>query len=302
MGEPKTRTAVNCPDCSLVERPHTDPLTALRRLPAALWNLTPPTQPFLAALLAGDEVDDTTVFGPLGSTDATPQYEVARILVDERDRFVQAWKQTEANQLGLGDAVVTGNQFVSTGPRASGGDLDQLLEQYGIPRPFGFTDCCYWRLYELLLWQPGNPAWLMLEIAELYTGVRPAAVESRSKIILVWPTQDAPSVPGTTFTNYRGFANRTAFAGGDQPAASIAYSVFAGSDPMGIGYGFAGATSDRLPAAGLTLLQALQIVKPVGVYVDMVNAPLGGSCGCLGATTRVPASIRGFIGAAPEDV
>ena len=254
----------------------------------------------MPALLAGDEVNDTTVFGPLGSADATPQYELARILTEERDRFVQGWRQTEANQLGLGDAEVIDNQFVSTNPRAAGADLDLLLEQYGVPRPLGFTDCCYWRLYELLLWQPGNPAWLLKEIAELYTGVRPLAIESRSKIILQWPSSAVLQLRGGTFTDFDAFTNRTAVAGGDQPGPSTVYSLYAADGPANLyGDGFVGDTV--LTSPGLTLEQALAIAKPWGVAVQLVGAPIAGSCGCMGATTR--GTLTGyFVGAAPEDV
>ena len=294
--DPKTLAAVNCDDCGLVTVPATDPAQVLRRLPTGLFNVAAASEPTVPALLVEDVLYDATVFGPLGSDDATPQYEIARVLSQEIDRFRRGWQTAESLQLGLGDASVSDGRTVSPTPRASGADLDRVAEQYGIGRPPGFTDCCYWRLVVLLLFTPGPTVWRLCEIAALYTGLRPQPIEAPALLTLQWPELLPTHVPaGTTFFNTGGGYNSRAFFVGDQGAPSTAFDAFWREADAGEGDTFwQSSSADAAVGVGLTLAQALAIAKPAGVAIALVNPPRSGASGCLGVSARVPATGRGY--------
>jgi len=299
---PKTRNASTCPDCGLVPLVPTDPVQVLRRLPASLWNQDPPTDPGNDGAVFDEAWFDLSRFDAVpASADATLQWNLARILSELKDRLVRDLKQARALQLGLGDAEVIDNAVVSVDPRAAGADMDRLGQDYGVGRPPGFTDCCYWRLLVLLLFQPGTSPWRLLEVAELYTGVRPRLIESPSKVILAWPTAqpiaDAPA--GTTFFDAGQFADQSAFFDAVHVAVTN-YDAFFGGGAAGLGDTFFGSTGPGGPP-GLQLRQALEQVKPAGVFVDLAQMPIAGTSGCLGATTRAMATRRAFYGAALED-
>lgn len=180
-----------------IARVQTPTLSLLSRLPESLWNLSAPVTEVTAPLLEGDAESETTIFGPIGSDDVTPQWELARVFALLVDDFVQGWRQMEANQLGMGLLSVatdaTGNVVGVQGqwPHAFALDLDKVGMQYGIGRPQGFTDSCYWRLLTLMLFTRGVPTWVLREIGQVYTGVRPTVLEAPCQLTLTWPTPSA---------------------------------------------------------------------------------------------------------------
>lgn len=309
---PFTDAAADCADCGLVPRPASQTAAVLARLAPSLWNQTPPSEEATPELLAGDLVDDATIFGPAGSNDVTPQWEIARNFRLAKDRFLAAWRQTEADQLALGHASINGaGQMIGEGTYARGADLDRWVEQFGVGRPDGFTDCCLSRLFTLLLFQFGNTRWLLQEIAQLYTGIRPQAVESRSRIMLVWPLSvlvtfwsdpAAPSRPA--FDGY--YTNASGSGGlwsGETP--SIGYDLdsfffdgaapwFDSSTPVQTMSAWSTPPTNRI--TGLTLENALAVVAPAGVHVELNNKPQWGVSGCAGAVYRGMTTRRGRWG------
>lgn len=275
----RTTLAENCEDCGLLSGGRTDPATVLNRLPAALWNRRRPTVESVPALAGGDVVYDDTPFGPIAG-DETLQWNLARIMAEERDQFVQAWRQAEAEQLAIGTVEAQDGALISQCPHASGRDLDRLGEQLGVGRPPGFTDCCYWRLVTLMLFQPGATRWKLVEIAELFTGIRPAAVEELKLITLVWPDGQ----PEVSFEDL-GHYDTDGYLGG---------ATAAGDDLEG----FCDYDSFWQPSvtgqAGFGLCLALDRAKPAGTAIRFINEPPNGVSGCKGSTTRTAAeTIRG---------
>jgi len=303
-----------CADCTLVAstpRPRADTGSLLRRLPAALFNLTvaaiDKVADFLAgslvgdntvfgasavpAFLAGDAPTETTVFGPLGATDdATPQYGLARVIVDEENQFIGGWQLGEEQQLGLGRLQETAFGVTAEAPGAVGADLDYTGSQFGIGRPSGFTDCCYWRLIQLMVFTPGPTLKKLLDVAELFTGVRPAATEEPLLITLTWPIPPgndsywpppgAPDSDRDIYWDYRG-----QWWGPATPVSVELDLYWVSGDPTPIDKFWPASDPSELPA-GMTLEKALQIVKPAGVVIRLRNAPPAGSSGCSGATQR----------------
>lgn len=280
----------SCAGCPEISAPKADPLSVLRRLPEALFNLNAPSGDFVPELLAGDPVTDLTIFGPLGQDDTTPQYELARIFAEEKARFILGWRTAEALQLGLGVMTEGEAGVVSNCPHAAGVDLDRVGAQFGVGRPMGFTDCCYWRLVQLLLFTPGPTTWRLLEIAELYTGTRPDAVERPAAITLRWPqvptgaTFWRESAPDDVDQHY----NHGARWSGPSPANPYADTYWRDGVADDVD-AFWSVTNAR---SGLSLLQALKLAKPAGVFVDFENLPTPGIGGCLGATLRAEGAGR----------
>lgn len=281
--------APRCADCSILTAEPTRPRELLDRLPEALFSRAAPVDPEGATF---DEIFfDETVFGPVGGTEPTPQWELARNFVRERNQVVLALRQAVADQHGLGLMRVTDDGVAGQCPRASGAALDRVGEQFGIGRPTGFTDCCYWRLILLLLFKPGSTRWLLSELAELYTGTRPGVTETPARLTLTWPTAaaqsfygartDDPENPGGWFHNVDAF-----YAGDAPPPAPAAVQGFwlAGGD-AGQPRSFFGPTTVRI-ARGLDLAGALDLVKAAGVAVALANLPKQGRTGCYGAALR----------------
>lgn len=310
--------AGHCADCGLTTvpaPPRTDPATILARLPRALFNTTPATEASVPALLAGDVIQDDTVFGPLGSNDATPQFELARILAGEKDDWLGALQQAQIDQLGLGTLRLIDDGVHGLEPHAIGADLDRVGGQFAIGRPVGFTDCCYWRLVQLLLFTRGGRGrgWLLGEIAELYTGERPAIREELCKLTLTWPPLDATQA---AYLNRDAYLNRETFISSEDAAPVSPYDAVAAGGVEGL----PGEDLSALPVplasrpappddastylepvptrigSGLTLPQALNRVKLAGIAIVLVNEPISGKAGCAGATLRGVATGRGRIG------
>lgn len=281
--------APRCADCSLVVAEPTRPREFLERLPEALVARAAPVAPAGATF---DEIFfDETIFGPVGGQEPTPQWELARVFVRERNEVVRTLRQAVADQLGLGRMQVTDAGVVGECPRARGAALDQVGEQFGIGRPTGFTDCCYWRLVQLVLFKPGATRWLLSELAELYTGLRPAVVETPARLTLTWPISGGESFYDARTTSAEDpggwFTDEDAFHSGD-PAPSAPDDVqgfWLDGDMAGKPDSFFGdSTVDT--ARGLDLGGALDLVKAAGVHVALVNLPPQGRTGCFGATLR----------------
>lgn len=289
--DPRTALAPDCSDCGDLALPAIDTASVLSRLPAALINRAQGEDP-TPELLAGDILGEDTLFGPLGGG-GTPQWALARILAEEAGAFVLGWRTAEALQLAIGEVRTVDGRLVSQCPHARREDLDRLGAQFGIARPNGFSDCCYWRLVHLILFQPGPTTWRLAEIAALYTGVRPLIAETQARVRLTWPVEPSYGVPGAAYFNHAGYFDRVGHwvTDASAPAAELD------------GYWGDGAWWDTsAPAAGLPLREALDLAKPAGVYVALVNVPQFGRAGCSGATTRAPGSGRGFWSLAPADV
>jgi hypothetical protein len=291
MSQTVTGCASNCADCPMAANPVTDPVRILERLPARLFNRQPPAPGIQGAQFPVQL--DVTQFGELPAGEPTPQYEIARIIAAEKDRFVGTWRHAVALQHGLGLLTVdpdTG-QVKGQCPRAAGVDLDRVGEQFGIGRPLGFTDCCYWRLVLLMLFKPATTLWLIREIAELYTGVRPMVVEQPARLILIWPGDE-----GDAFLDQDWFLNQNTFLGGegagvdsdesdlflDNPADPKTFATFL-SDGSGI------------RAGGLSLQQAIGTVKSAGVFVQYQDLPQFTAGGCYGASLRGPIGGEFFV-------
>lgn len=299
-GDPRTTLAAACSDAGVVTVEPTRPLDVLRRLPEALFDLSP-GEPDIPALLAGDVLDEDVIFGP-GGGGGTPQWALARILAEERDQFVLGWRTAEAIQHATGRVFAADRRLVSETPHARGADLDKLGGQFGLGRPDGFSDCCYWRLIQLVLFQPGATAWRLVEIAELYTGVRPSVVEEPARIRLTWPRPRAyEGVAGLTFFDHLEGLDRGAFWNADPPGPDTTLDSYWNdvSDPSGIPSYW---HSDAKPAVGTPIELALALAKPAGVYVALVDIPRMGASGCGGATTRTDGVGRGVWSPAPTDV
>jgi len=169
-------------------------------------------------------------------------------------------------------------------PHAFGRDLERLGEELGVGRPFGFTDCCYWRLIQLLnfIGKGAGSPWHLREVVELYVGARPDFSESPAKITLSFPGDVMQERRDVAYYD-RGFLGRGFIGTGGVP---LSLSV--------LGAGYYGATtapsylgpSLPKPQSGITLRQALNRVKVEGVFVSLVNLPPLGRAGCVGATYR----------------
>lgn len=269
--DPRTALASNCDDCGLLVSRAVDHGSLLGRLPPELWNRARPTAETIPPLTGADPVFDYTPFGPLAG-DETLQWNISRIVAEEATRFVEALDIAQADQLAIGRASERDGALATECHHARGADLDRLGEAFGVGRPRGFTDCCYWRLVTLILFQRGSTTWRLLDLAELYTGVRPAAVEGLKTISLVWP--DPPGA-GESFFD-RDFLEQTASFGGvsDEPRFIAGY----------FDNDFWDEASDRSIGFGLHL--AVERAKPAGTAVFYVNEPQNGRGGCLGATSR----------------
>lgn len=291
------RLAPCCAPCAELTQPPTDPAEILRHLPAALFSRRRPQPPGGAQfpnIILGE-----TQFGPVGGEEPTPQWELARLFAQERDELVRVWRRLVADQHGAGRVQTRNGESISECPHAEGADLDRVGEQFGVGRPTGFTDCCYWRLVALLTWMPGTTAWLIRELAELYTGIRPALVEAPAKLTLTWP--------GSAGVGYFGARRDDA---GDPGGWFYGRSYYDGQAAAPAskwhGYWLSGLTHDnespapRVPnsfwgrsaahARGLDLHGAIELVKAAGVFVAYVNEPPSGLGGCYGATLRRPQS------------
>lgn len=285
----RTLAAQNSPDADHPPAEVTHPLRVLERLPERLWNRrAPEVENSVPALLGDTEVVDGAIFGPLVS-DATPQYEIARVFASEKDTFVNAWRRVEADQLGFGTTRVMDGRYLGEGPRATGADLDVLLGQYGVSRPFGFTDGCYWRLAQLLLWSKLRSYWRLREIAALYTGTRPGVVEDIGMVTLTWPIPVRGEFISVNLWFGRSYWTDSNY---DAPSALDMY-LTSGDDPPG--ESFFGPASPQPEDPGLSLAQALNLVKPAGTRVRLVNPPVAGSTGCYGSKFRRPATARKFL-------
>lgn len=284
-----------CNPCPSLTVPITDPLEILRRLPPALFDMREPTPGDPGATF--DEIFfDETIFGPIDPTEPTPQYELARFIARERDAFVLTWRRAKALQHGLG---IIGENDSHQCPHAEGTDLDRVAEQYGVPRPMGFTDCCYWKLVLLLLFKPGTTRWIISELCELYTGHRPALAEEPAKLIITWPTGGGVSFFGALTNDAEPggwFLGTNLYLDGDVPVAGNAETYHgywqpsasvAGDKPTYLGDGPDGA------GLGLTLDQAIARVKAAGVAVSHIDRPAEGREGCFGETRR--GQIDGFV-------
>jgi len=312
MPDAVTSSSPRCADCGLPVVPRTDPLEVLRRLPAELFNLAPPIQDtFLGSQWdeeviagAGDGASGA-IFGVVPGIGVTLQYDLARILAQEKDAFRAKWAEAQALQLALGRMEVVDGKVHGQCPRARGADLDRLGAQFGVGRPPGFTDCCYWRLVRLVAFQRGGTALLLVEIAELFTGIRPAVLEVPAKITLHWPgpspEEPGGTAPGWQFFDHQGFVDTaligrpggTFWAGGTiAPAPTNDYDGFwsTGGDSAAGDYFWADTARPCAP----TLRDVLEQVKPAGVALILEHVPRQGAIGCSGATRRGGEASRGF--------
>lgn len=282
-----TENAPNTVDAERIPLKVSDPRDFLRRLPTKSGNrglfndAAPVPEGVLGAMFDEDTVLDQMVLGYTQGEAPTPQYEIARTFSLERDLFVWGLDEARALQLGMGHMEAADGSVTGESPRASGAQLDRIAEQYGLGRPRGFTDACYWRLLLLVLFQPGPTLWRMREIAALYTGIWPTAEEIPCKITLSWPA----SVWATYFDHNK-FLDRNWWWNGDaampgQPTAHHGYYVSGDSNNHQRFWG----TGDSGGPPGFALIDALDVVKPAGVAVELVNAPSGIS-GCYGACAR----------------
>jgi hypothetical protein len=290
MSQTVTGCASNCADCPMAANPVTDPVRILERLPARLFNRQPPAPGISGAQFPVQL--DVTQFGELPAGEPTPQYEIARIVAAEKDRFVGAWRHAVALQHGLGLLTVdpdTG-QVKGQCPRAAGVDLDRVGEQFGVGRPAGFTDCCYWRLVLLMLFQPGTTRWLIQEVAELYTGVRPMVVEEPAKLILSWPSAD----DGDAFFDQDWFIGHNFHLFGEGVTFDSDLSDFYLDSPGNADTFATFLSAGAIGAAGLTLKRAIDTIKSAGVYVEYQDLPRL-SAGCFGAAGRQPIDGDFFV-------
>jgi hypothetical protein len=280
-----TEASPQCAPCPGITVPATDPLSFLRRLPETLFNRQ---RPSLTEIVARFPVTlDVTIFGPLFfGGEPTPQWEIARIFCQEKDLFRLEWARVVAMQLGLGHMEVLDGKVTGECPRAAGGDLDVVGEQYGIARPFGFTDCCYWRLVLLMLFKPGPTSWLIRELGQLYTGIRPTLIETPDKITLVWP-----STGGEGYFDTEGeqgaYADDDGYYDGNvamSPAED--HQGYADVSSAEAGAFFAGDYEFRGAPPGMTLEHAVAAVKAAGIWVAYQNRPRSGYGGCFGASYR----------------
>lgn len=295
--DPRTTLAAGCSDCGTLELRPTDPLAVLARLPPHLFNQEP-GDPYIPPLHAGDLIWDDTVFGPSGGA-GTPQWNLARILAEEKDHFVLGWRTAEALQHAIGNVQVVDGRLVSQCPHARHEDLDRLGAQFGVSRPLGFTDCCYWRLVHLLVFQPGSTRWRLAEIAHLFTGVRPIVTEAVARVRLAWPfTPVYAGIHGITFFDDQGFYDRDAYWVGDPSGLVTALDSYWAEGEHAEGFWGERPTA----SAGLRLRDAIDLARPAGVYIAYVNEPLNGRAGCKGATTRAPGTFAGNWNEAPADI
>lgn len=281
-------------------------LRVLRRLPAALFNLAPPAAATgTPARYDTGQYDDSRYDDAGDGADQTPQYNLARMLAEEIDAFVAGWRTAETLQLGPGH-IVTGDDGTTTTdePHAHGADLDRLGAGFGVGRPYGMPDVCYWRLLLLLLFTPGPSKQQLVRIATLYTGILPRVEETPARIEMIWDPIPAPAqgvAPGSTFSDWQQFADFNAFCDASDPSPVTTWDAYArDTGPPGHGDTFL----DAVPTGsmGLLLEDALAVAKPAGVAVELVRPPRPGTSGCLGATVRATAMRRGMIAAAPEDL
>lgn len=180
--------AANCADCGLMPIRRYGVRMALERLPERLFNLEGPDFP--AGYGAEFDVDqfDESIFGIVVGEEPTPQYELARIVAAERDLLAHGMRLAEAQQRGLGIlGIDDGGSVHGQCYHAEGRDLDRVGEQFFVGRPANFSDCCYWRLVQLMVFSPGAAALpKILALAALYTGDCPRVLEEPNKLILEW--------------------------------------------------------------------------------------------------------------------
>lgn len=288
--------ALACPRCDgpgVVPRPTSDPAVLLRRLPSPLWDTDAPADRGRPAAIFDEVYADISRFDDSGeSADATVQWNIARWITEERDRWVQGWRQAEALQLAVGRVRVEGGGVVTETPRAGGSDLDRLGAQFGVGRPFGFTDCCYWRLVQLLLFTPGPTATQLMQIALLYTGTLVECVEQPCKIILVWPPVAATPDVGASYYDANSYFGNAYY---DAVPADVAttYDGYWTQGTSGDADSWWTANSVFQPV-GLTLEEALELARPAGVRVELVRPPRLGQLGCYSATSITAAVGRGM--------
>lgn len=292
--DPVTEHAVSgCDDCGLLTIPPVSCAAILERLPPSLFNRSGPS-PGEPGAIFEDVFADISKFGVVVPGDTTPQYEIVRHFAQEKGYLLLGLRQAVALQLGLGRMGVEDGQTVGQCPHATGSDLDRVGEQYGVGRPPGFTDCCYWRLVVLLLFSPGTVAWCLGEIAALYTGVRPAITERPLVATLTWPAMTDPGLPATYWDYDDGFYDATGFwTSEDSETLALSqhdsYWRDGESDPEVDSFWF----DTPLAAPGLRLEEALDMVKAAGVHLEYVNRPRSGRRGCGGATYRGLVDRRG---------
>jgi len=289
-GDLLTTHAENCDDCGLVPRPAADPQEVLDRLPP-LFNRASPAEPTTPPLLVDDPMYDGTIFGPTGSDDASPEYELARAFSGEKARLLQGIATARATQLGMGHATADDGRVTGQTPHAGGADLDRIGRDYGVGRPLGFTDCCYWRLVKLMRFLPGGSLWRMREACALFTGERPRVEQGPGWIRFAWHSLMAAPPAERPYLNYRSYANR-----------SHLVEVAGGGGETGENHFYAGSAVRpgyvsrlRAHSGGLRLIDALGLMKPAGVHVELINQPRPGRSGCWGSTLRVQSGFRGAL-------
>lgn len=304
--DPVTKYAANCQGCGILNAEITTPSAVLDRLPT-FWNRESPE----VEGELGSRFNDETVFdfqdiqgrhhivlGIQLPEGLTPQYELARTFVTMKNEFRLGWRQAEALQLGLGEMRVnSANRVMGECPHAAGSDLDRVGEQYGIGRPSAFNDCCYWRFVVLCVFKPGPTAWLVKEICELFTGVRPSVTEAPAHMSVAWPLPQVVSEvdPQQAFFD-NGFFDDDSFFDGALPESSPLEDSdgwWLDSDHEEVDSFWTSAGGEDIFSedsaggpTGISLQDAIAIVKPAGVAVTLVNEPLPGIGGCLGVVVR----------------
>lgn len=139
-------------------------------------------------LEASATLDESITFGPT-LINATPQHAIARIINNEANRVALAIEIAKALQLAPID--VDGAAY------AENEDLDRIGAQFGIGRPYGFSDKNYWKLIKLIQFTPGFTVNKLLDICELYYGSRPDIIQLVNGYTIRWPQ------PAQWFTYFR---------------------------------------------------------------------------------------------------
>ncbi|GEM_PF-6959808 len=298
----RTKYAPNCAQAEPVSLRQTSVFRTLNRLPAGVFNRTMPDGGIPGAVWE-DVFFDESFFGVVPGDDPTPQHEIARVVSEEKDQVFYGIKIARSLQSGLGrmEKSSESSQIEGESPRASAADLDRVGRQFGIGRPMGFTDCCYWRLLWLVLFGGPPTIWKLVEIAELYTGERPTVIEEPNKVTLRWASGAWPMwfdhvsylAEGGEYASYWNGDTSEPGTEGDGygywvSGAANNHEYFWGDDPWG-------------SAGSLELAAALNLAKPAGVFIQLLNAPIG-VVGCWGRTIErgedLPAG--GFVWAASE--
>ena len=295
MSNDVTKFAANCDDCGLITKKPCSSADILQRLPEALFNLTPGSKGVPGSEWEEEVITDEAVFGVIPGTEFTPQAGLAQILADEKERILHGLRQAEADQLGLGIMSTAKERVAGQCPHAQGRDLDRVGQQYGIARPLGFTDCCYWRLVVLMLFKPGPTCWVCREVSQLYTAQRPRCRELPNIVELIWPfsgvakpfwsnESDTPLAFWDSLALWRDEGSFV-YPGGDGEIDGW----WSQDGDMADGRTFWDPAPPLSP--GMLLEQAISLVKPAGIVVRYVNKPRRG--GCFAATTTHAAAIRG---------